>query len=83
MKREQIKIGNRYTAKVNGKVVSITVKDISYMAYRGRKHLRFVCFNETTRRTVMLKSALKFIAELGQPLSSINFGERKTENENL
>lgn len=73
MKQSEIIVGGRYTAEVSGKIVALTVKTITANS-DGR--IRYNCFNENTRREITVKSAMRFRARLGQPISQMQFGAK-------
>lgn len=76
LKQADIIIGGRYTAKVSGKIVAVRVRDIdTVFLQRGngkpRKTTRYYCINEATGNQICVKSAQRFRARLGQPISEI------------
>lgn len=82
MKKHEIVVGGRYTARVSGKSVVIRVTDIKEFdphfnpnSYRqAATKTRYYGTNESTGRTVVFRSAQRFHARLGEPISNINFG---------
>lgn len=57
MKKAQVKIGGRYTAKISGNIVTVRIKSIN--RYGG-----WDAQNESTGRLVRIKSAAKLRAEV-------------------
>lgn len=64
MKAIQIAVGGRYMARVNGRVVPVRVLRIreirSYSAGRPGLRTAWDCVNETTGRTIFVRSAQRF-----------------------
>lgn len=74
MRKNDIKIGGRYTAKVNGKLVTVRVDDIKTVAglpigrfgggQRGKDRTSYHVTNLTTGRKTVFHSAMKFREEV-------------------
>lgn len=62
MKTKDIKVGDRYSAKVSGRLVVVKVLEI--VVREGSKWMRggttFRCLNEDTQREVRVRSAARF-----------------------
>src|SRR5688572_16319150 len=61
MKRDQIKVGGRYTAKVSGSVVPVRITEERWV---GDQHRGWNAVNTATNRPVVIKSAQRLRAEL-------------------
>ena len=66
MKKSEIEIGARYTAKVSGKIVVVRIHNESeYGGWNAR--------SELTGKWIRVKSAMRLRARLGEPISNIKF----------
>jgi len=72
MKSNEVEVGNRFTMKVSGNIVSVRVLEI-YEVGGGlmRTAKRYRCRSEKTGREIIVKSAAKFRAKLGTPINEI------------
>jgi hypothetical protein len=74
LKKASIKVGSHYTAKVSGKIVTVRVDAIrDFTATSFKPWTRYDCVNLATGRKLVFRSAAKFRAEMGKPISSINW----------
>ena len=83
MKKNEIKVGGHYSAKVNGKLVTVRVDAIRDSTTRHKTQgtalaTRYDVTNLSTGRKTTFRSAAKFRVEMGQPISAIKFGASKT-----
>lgn len=65
MKKSEIKVGGRYAAKVNGRVVVVRVLGIREVGWETRNPTRYDVVNEATGRKTSFRSATKFRSEVG------------------
>src|SRR5689334_13038929 len=64
MKKDQVLIGNLYSAKVWGRVVPVRITEEVWL---GEKHSGWKAVNTETGRAVRIKSAQRLRAEVGAP----------------
>ena len=79
MKKNEIKVGGHYRAEVNGKLVTVRVDAIEERGAGTSRNSRpsYQVTNLSTGRKLTFRSAAKFHAEMGQPISAIKFGKPK------
>lgn len=83
MKKNEIKVGGHYRAKVNGKMVTVRVDAIraalSRLSGAGKEGTYYDVTNLATGRKTTFRSAAKFRVEMGQPISNIKFRSGEQE----
>ena len=78
MKKNEIKTGETYLAKVSGKLVRVKVNEIvEQNRYGGKSVTRYQCINTATGREIVVKSAARFrsVAPLKLSGGQIQIGE--------
>ena len=67
MKKQAVKVGGKYGARVSGKIVTVMVNSISESATpQGRAITRYSVTNLATNRRLVFSSAAKFRWEVAQ-----------------
>ena len=60
MKKNEIKMGETYNAKVNGRIVPVRVDGIEDVAFGSKPGTRYHVYNLSTGRKTVFRSAAKF-----------------------
>ena len=67
MRKNDIKIGHRYTAKVSGCIVNVRInRTIERCGWSGKTQLHYLATNLRTGRSIEIKSPQRLLEEVSQ-----------------